>query len=383
MKIRLARPEDNEALCKLSRETPMSGEITVAIDRAPDYFAFYDLFAEPRWNAMAPGELSTRNESWSAMVAEDDEAGGRVVGVFMACRQELWCNGAAMMVSRPEDGRVHPDYQRRGLAVKMSQRFMADFSGAAFDFSIYYILRGNAKAEGSSSKGVDLMFGLPVADINLYQLSPYIPYREATSLRVETATEKDRDAIVERLADHYRGYNLAPVLTPERWDRTLRVCKGYGYEHIHVVRLQGEIVALAGLWDDFAVRRYVMMEWPPKIRAGLLAAGLIKSVIPAADPPRLNEPMRSIFLKHTWCRPGYEDYLVELLKTQMNRVRRTRRYHLVWASFAENDPYRFLMEPFVGTRSVSRMYYVPGNTGVYVPPVEMRRRPIFADFSTV
>ncbi|MCC6157927.1 MAG: hypothetical protein IT350_07725 [Deltaproteobacteria bacterium] len=383
MKIRPVSPLDNDALCRLSRETPMVGEVSVAIDRSPDYFAFYRLFGEGAFEVDEAQHREYRGGTWAAMVAEDDETGRGVVGVLMIAREEAWCGGARVVVARPEDGRVYGDFQRRGLAQKMAAEFLARYPASPADFTIFYILRGNEKAEGSARKGVEWFTGLPICEIELSQLSPYVPYRKSKHLRVETATTADRDEIVGHLAEHYSGMNLAPVLDGDTWDRMLAAHKGYGYEHIHVVRLFGRIVALAGLWDDWNVRRYVTTRWPLKVRLGIAAAHVIKSIVPAADPPRLNEPMRSVFLKHLWCSPGYEDHLVAMLKILMNRVRRTRRYHMVWGSFADNDPYRRLMEPFVRTSSVSRMYYVPGNTGMYVTPAQMRSRPIFADFSRV
>lgn len=383
MLIRPVSPADNDALCRLSRETPMVGEVSVAIDRAPDYFAFYRLFGDGAFELDESEHARYRGGTWAAMVAEDDETGCGVVGVLMIAREESWLNGARVIVARPEDGRVHADFQRRGLAQKMAAEFLARYPGSPADFTIFYILRGNEKAEGSARKGVEWFTGIPVADVELSQLSPYVPYRESKYLRVESATAADRDEIVGLLAEHYAGMNLAPVLAGDAWERMLTAHPGYGYEHIHVVRLFGKIVALAGLWDDWDVRRYVTTRWPLKVRLGIAAAHVIKWMIPAAEPPRLNEPMRSMFLKHLWCRYGYEDHLVAMLKILMNRVRRTRRYHMVWGSFADNDPYRRLMEPFARTSSVSRMYYVPGNTGVFVTTAQMRARPIFADFSRV
>ncbi|MBZ0271843.1 GNAT family N-acetyltransferase [bacterium] len=385
MLYRLIDPADNDELCRLSLACPMKGEITVAIDRAPDYLRFYNLFGVQGVPDPTDGqrEEAERAGSWVAAVAVDDETGRGIVGVMMVATQRVLFNGRPVTIARPEDGRVHPDFQRRGIATKLAVHLMEKFPGAVFDMTIGYILRGNVKAETGIRETKDIWEGGVVAgDFALTHLSLYRPYRDPR-LAVERASAADRDEIVDLLAGHYAGYNLAPVVNTQTWDGMMAASIGYACEDIRVVREAGRIVALAGLWDDGAVRRYVPYAWPFAFRAGAAGARVLARALPIPAPPRLGEPMRAVYVKHLAARPGRESLLTPLLKACVNQVRRAGRHFTLWTAFADNDPLRHAAAPLTKTQSVSRLYLLPGTSGFEATRETLRARPLFTDFSMV
>lgn len=95
--VRDARPEDNDALIALERETPLlAGPDELVFDRAPDALAAHRLHPDCR---VVVGELD-----------------GRLVGVMAAAIHDVLIGGERKRVAYIHHARIHPSAQRRGVA---------------------------------------------------------------------------------------------------------------------------------------------------------------------------------------------------------------------------------------------------------------------------
>jgi len=384
MQYRLVQPEDNQQLIELSLRCPMESEILVSIDRSPDYFAFYNLFGPNLAEVDIRESERLRLSGWVASVAVDEEDNNKIKAVFMTAARTVLFEGKEIVIAQPADARADPDIRRKGIIRKTGLLLHGMFGQRSFDAVLGYIIRGNAKARKGFMQGEkDVVKGIPAGDFHLVQISMYRPYRIKPAPQWRPAEFKDKKAIIDFLREHYEQYNFAPALNEERWDEMLRFTPGYDYQDIRLVERDGKIIALLGLWDSSLVRKPILYEFSPKIKAALMLAKAIHFVLPSPPPPKEKEPQITMYIKHIACLKGSEDLLFDMIKQAANDVRRTRKYHYLWCAHFETDPYLKLYDSLTITKTLSGLYYSPYNTGWFAPPEQVRQRPCFADFSMV
>ncbi|MBM4395596.1 MAG: hypothetical protein FJ087_07895 [Deltaproteobacteria bacterium] len=383
--VRIAdRRLDNDALCSLSLRTPMVSDIQVAIDRSPDFFAFYDLhgtFAADVTQGQRDSGEAQAMDTYTATVALHE---GRVVGVLAAAHRHVLYDGRLIDLAWPMDARVEPEYQRKGVLSAIAANLPGLYPELRLDCIMGVVLRGNVRALNASREAAPEHFvGRPAGAFHLVQFMMYRPYRERRGLVVETARPEDLDEVTDLLARFHEGHNFQPRMDRAWMDELLRRTPDYSVSDLSLVREGGRIVAAVGLWDQGAIRRLIMQRNPWKVRLGLLAAGAIHLVLPSPPPPRVGEPLRSLYLKHVACAPGHEGTLCDLMRVVLNRARRGRRHHFVWGAFYQSSPLLPLWKGFSATRSYSQVVYAPWNTGWDATPEQVGARPMYLDFSMV
>jgi len=379
--IRKIRLEDGPELIELSRLTPMVGNIEVHIERAPDYFRFYNLHGI--WVEEIPEEEmgGQTHDAWAGAVAEKE---GRIIGVMATSHRRVLFQGKEIIIGYPLDARVHPEYQHKGIARKIGYKFIDLYPLVKVDCILGYIIRGNTRAvTGFMSGAKELLASNHGGDFHMIQLSMYRPYRVSRRWPVERAAEADKAEILDLLREQYSGYNFAPIFDEEHFDRMLAVSTGYGMSSFRVVRQGGRIVACAGFWDQREVRTIVVRKNSFVIRVGIFIARIIRLFLKSPPPPREGKPMYSLYIKHMAVRPGYEKAAKNIVKQVHTEARRSSDINFIWGAFHDVDPLRSLFKWMTKTTIKSGLYYSRWNTDWDAPPEEVSRQPAWADFSTV
>jgi hypothetical protein len=371
--VRLARPADNDTLCNLAARTPMVAGVSVSADRKPDFFAFY----RQHGRELGEGDTPGNDDAWQAAVASCD---GRVVCVVAVALRTVRWGDRQIRMAYPMDARVDPEYQRTGALRAAWALLQKTVDRAEIDLMVGLILRGNERARRFAMQVFPGKTPEERGDFHLVHFAMYWPYREP-ALDVERATDDDRDEIAALLARTWSRHLLSPRMDSAWLDRVFETSPGYATDDVRVVRRDGRIVALLGLWDPSPVRRLIVRKNPAAIRLGLLAAHALHKIIPSPPVPELGAPMRTLFIKHVACGPGHEDTLRGLMRITLNEVRKTRAIHVVWGGFYFNDPLLPLWREFKTTRSRSTLLFSPWSERVDYPPDP--RTPVWADFSTV
>ena len=128
--VRDASEADNSALVALAESCPMRGDITMCVDRAPDFFALVRL----------------EGERWRVGVAEN---AGAVIGCVAASERHAYVNGAATRTTYVGDLKVHPAH-RGGFAADALEEYARDACrGYAGDdvLALVTVLGGNRPME--------------------------------------------------------------------------------------------------------------------------------------------------------------------------------------------------------------------------------------------
>ena len=99
--LRDATPTDNEQLIDLAAACAMAGDMSLRIDRGPDFFALNRL----------------EGERWQIGVATAD---GKVVGCVAASERKAFVNGVEMRTGYAGDLKVHPRHRDTTIADALS-----------------------------------------------------------------------------------------------------------------------------------------------------------------------------------------------------------------------------------------------------------------------
>src|SRR5436305_15352071 len=95
--VRIATPEDNDALRAVAASCSMDGDMSLRLTREPDFFQLNRL----------------EGSRWRVGVAEVD---GRVVGCVMAAQRRAYLHGVDRTTLYAGDLKVHPQWRQMGVA---------------------------------------------------------------------------------------------------------------------------------------------------------------------------------------------------------------------------------------------------------------------------
>lgn len=251
--VRDAGPEDNAALVELAAQCPMEGDMSLCVQRRPDFFALSRLEGDP----------------WKVGVV--DGADGPIACVGVA-RRRVYLDGRPAYVAYVGDLKVHPEYRRHGVArmlVRWAWSVAADMVGPD-GLGLGTVLAGNTAVEklmGSVAAGGPT--ATPLGTIRSHSISLLWRRRlPRTGLTVRRAGPGD----VAGMADLWRRVaatrQFAPVYDAAslaRWiDTAPGLCVG---DYLVAHRPDGELAGFLGLWDQSGFKQMLVTGYSPRLAA--------------------------------------------------------------------------------------------------------------------
>src|SRR6185437_3731516 len=219
--VREARSTDGAALLALARECPMRGDITVCVERDPDFLALDRLLGDP----------------WHVAVAE----------------RQSYLHGRPALTMYVGDLKVHPAH-RDGVAadalIRHASSVCGELGGAQVPMQ-FTILAGNRPME----RRVPGVRGLPLftrfATLRAYTAP--LPRRRAprqSDWSVTRASVRDIEEMIALWRRVAARRNFATVFTEERFLRWLDDAPGLELANYLVARgRSGRIAGFLAVWD--------------------------------------------------------------------------------------------------------------------------------------
>ena len=262
MRVRDARPGDNAALVALAARCGMEGDLSLCVDRGPDFFALNRL----------------SGESWRVGVIDGDD--GPIACVAVA-RRPAYVDGHPAELGYVGDLKVHPAYRRRGAARVLAGWALAtarELVGPDAPL-IAAVLGGNTAVETLRrdvipgvrrwttirSHSIDLLWRrrLPRTDLTVHPAGP--------------ADEPDMVRLWRGLST---SRQFAPVCEsfPLRWP---------GLDYLLARRPGGELAGFVGLWDQHHIKQMRVTGYSPRLAVARIAFNLSAPLVGA---PRLPQP---------------------------------------------------------------------------------------------
>ena len=152
---------------------------------------------------------------------------------------------------------------------------------------------------------------------------------------------------------------------------------------IRIVRENGQIQALIGLWDPQQVRRFSALSFPGRILWGIYAGRLLNLAFKSPLPPRVGKLQSSLYIKHIACRMGKQKLLAAMMRNLANDIRRTQQYNYIWGAFFSSDPLFSVFDRMQITELTMRQHCAPLSSSWSKTPFDIESKPCYADFSMI
>ncbi len=252
LNIRPFKEEDNETLLNIERLCPQGNEeCAMVVDKEPDITARYELY-----------------DNWEIRVAEEDSTTVGWVGwTIKQTPKQNYAYIAEVM--------VHPDYQKKGIAVKLVREAekVAQETKASHIYS--YVYGPNVP----SIKLFEKLGYIKEKDIQTIGMSAYKREHTERDYDLERVEAKDLPEAVRLINSYYDGRaHFSPFTTEIFKERTNRIL-GYGLENFIVAKWKGKIVACAGFWDSSILMEMTYTKEPMMWKLMSNAYGILRHFI--------------------------------------------------------------------------------------------------------
>ena len=322
--VRDATAADNDALVALARMCPMRGDITMCVDRAPDFFALVRL----------------EGERWRVGIAESD---GAVVGCVAASERLAYVNGATTPTAYLGDLKVHPAH-RGGFAadalVAFTREAVRGYGGEDM-LALVTVLQGNRAMERRAVGPRGLPALARFATLDVYAIPLLWPRADKVAgLRVDPAREADLDemgALWNRVAP---GRQLAPVLGPARLQAWIANAPGLAIDDYLVARrADGRIAGFLALWDQHCIKQLRVLGYSARLATVRAALNVIAPIARTPRLPPAGAVLPSLAVLHC-CVPADEPEILRALLLRAYAARRGSGYRFLTIALDRRDPLR-------------------------------------------
>jgi hypothetical protein len=304
--IRDATPADNQQLVALAAACPMTGEVTIRIDREPDFFALNRLEGE-RWRV----GLGERN--------------GSVVGCIAISERRSFANGSVTRIGYVGDLKVHPSHRDTRVADALSHYAQRACSDLPTDAPVMItVLGGNRAMERrlAGPRGVPAFNRLATIRTHSIPILWRRAINDSDSIRISPAEWSDLEEMITRWARVGPSRQLAPVLTAEGLAKWIREAPGLDISSYRLARAPGgRLLGFFALWDQRPFKQLTVIGYSKRMKAARSAFNMLAPMTGAERMPRPGLALNCVSVAHV-CVPGCRpDVLRALIVSAYNELR--------------------------------------------------------------
>ena len=265
--VREATAADNDALIALDRQCAMGEAMTLAFDRAPDFFARHKVY-----------------ERWTALVAEAPD--GAPVGTGSMVLKTLLVGGRPVEAAYLMDLRVHPDWRRRGVGRAIGDALRDRLIKAAPAFAYLMVLKGNEPSLSFvRNRGIYTSLGKVTLPVLVPEDLPALP----TGIEVRPLAAEDMPWLAERWEACTAGWSLALPLEAGGIERFVAERLEVPPDDRLVVLDEGTPIGAAALWDYSRIMSITFVRLPEEIDRRLSPS--LRARLGGGEPFRLYYPL--------------------------------------------------------------------------------------------
>ena len=307
--VREARPSDNDGLVALASACPMVGDLSLRIDRRPDFFALNRL----------------EGDRWRLAVAERERS---IVGCVAWSERRAFVNGRELRTGYAGDLKVHPDHRDTRVADALSlwaEAACGDLPPRAP--ALITVLAGNRAMERrlSGVRGVprfNKVGTIRTHSITILWKRGSLRGRRPSSIRTERARWIDVPQMGELWSRVAKGRQLAPVMNASSLGAWIRKAPGLDISSYRVARSpRGELLGFFAVWNQQAFKQLTVLGYSPRMAAARKAFNVVAPIVGAEPLPAPGASLSCATLLNV-CVPGDRpDVLRALLIDAHNELR--------------------------------------------------------------
>ena len=332
--VRDARDADNEALVALAAACPMAGDITMCVDRAPNFFALSKLEGSQCkvGVAVAGAGPSTSLGMTTA-----------IIGCGMASERWSYVHGKETQTTYAGDLKVHPSYRGTPAADGLVAYIVdccRQFGGDDVP-SLLTVLAGNTSMQQRERGPRGLPALCPVASLDVFAI-PFLWRRESHVRGVQVCEAKHND--IEEMAALWARIGptrqFTPVLTAQAFGEWLENAPGLTIDDYLVARsADGRIAGFMALWDQCEFKQLRVLGYSRRLAAARFAVNAMAPLAGSTTLPATGAQLRSLSAVHV-CAPMDDPAVLRaLLLSGYSRYRATGRTFFTMA-IDRQDPVR-------------------------------------------
>lgn len=280
--IREALSSDNEGLLVLTSLTPMSGRISLRIDRNPDFFSL----------------LKMRGFS-KVFIAEND---GMIVGCFSASAVETVINGRREKVCYLADLKVHPLYEGTTLAARLLKRMSDYIRSTDADLLFCTAASGNMKVMPLFTGRAGFPVFRYAGTFNVFQL---LPLGNRVKSGKFTVTETAMNSEIIRLYNQFFSrYRFSPYWSEESLEGAQT------FIAIH----ENDTKAAVSLIDTGSLKQNILSGLPLYMTLILWMIKTVTRIVSLVNLPESGKPLKMLYIKAFAYREGHKEALDILVR---------------------------------------------------------------------
>lgn len=307
--VRDAAPADNAQLIELSAACPMAGDITLRMDRGPDFFALNRLEGDRCQVAVA-------------------ESGGRVVGCIAISERQSFVNGDPMSTGYVGDLKVHPAYRDTRIADALSHHAYRACGALPPSAPVMItVLAGNRAMERrlSGPRGVPAFRKIGTIRTHSIPILWERSLPRVMGCSVEAARWSDLDEMIGLWAGVCSRRQLAPVLTANRLAAWIRSAPGLDIGSYRIARSpSGAMLGFLAVWDQRSFKQLTVVGYSPRMKLMRSVFNAAAAVVGAERLPDAGFPLNCATAAHICVPPSRPDVLRALLLSAYQDLRRSR-----------------------------------------------------------
>lgn len=309
--VRLATEDDNAALIELAAACPMQGDLSLRIDRAPDFFALNRLEGD-RWK-----------------VAVVDGTQGSPVGCVATAERRAWLQGRPATVVYAGDLKVHPD-SRDTRSADALERFVVETARAtAGDRTpvLLTVLAGNTAMErrAAGPRGLPRLHRFAT----LHSFAIPLLWRRAVDvpgIRVQPASAGDLEEMATVWSAIAATRQFAPVLDAHGLAHWIDSAPGLEIADYLLARDHGgRLLGFVGLWDQRSLKTLRVLRYSSSLAVLRGVMSLTAPFVGAAAPPEIGAPLHHASAVHLCVPLDRADILRALVLAAYDRLRGSDR----------------------------------------------------------
>jgi GNAT superfamily N-acetyltransferase len=310
--VRLATENDNQALIELAAACPMEGDLSLRIDRAPDFFALNRL----------------EGDRWKVGVIDGEH--GRPIACVATAERRAWMHGRPVTLIYAGDLKVHPEH-RGTRAADALERFVGETARETAGEStpiLLTVLAGNRSMERRATGPRGLPRLRRFATLRSFAI-PLLWRRDGVSppdLRIAIAAQGDLEEMADLWTTVAPTRQCCAALDAETLARWIHAAPGLEVEDYLLARdRQGRLLGFVGMWDQRAMKTLRVLRYSATLSILRGVVSVVAPFVGATAPPAIGEPLHHASAVHLCVPLDRADVLRALVLAAYDHMRGEER----------------------------------------------------------
>ena len=365
LRVDLASPADDAAIRGLLRRQPLPGAVSLTYEREPDFSL----------------GCSVTGDDFRVVVARNS-SDNEIIGVACRSIRQLYFNGQEKRLGYLGQLRIDPSLQGRWLLSRGFSLLKQLDDRDPLPAYLASIVHGNREATGVLVQKQRKLFPTfrTAADICTLAISigrTKPPAHEG--LKIMSADESQLGALACFLQAHGKARQFFPLWTED----AIRSLQPFGLhlEDLQIARRNGEVVGVAGLWDQSAYKQMVVRSYSGWIKAAAPLYNLGAPLLGRPALPRTGKQLRSAYAAFV-CIANDDLKVFAALLRQLYNAARARNFEYLLIGLDVRDPLLRVAREYSHVPYRSRLYLAEWPNGGHLHE-QLDQRPAYIDIATL